>query len=270
MGVYRQQVLLKSSGGIVQPTRRLWEIDALRGVAIIMMVIYHLLWDLYFFAILPNIALQVGFWKYFQRTTATLFLTLVGVSLVITNLRDRQVNPGQRIPFRRFLERGARIFGWGMVISLAVRIAGIGKIDFGILHLIGFTIIAAYPFLEWRWLNLLLWATLYLAGKFLQPGLVSVPWLVWLGLEPPFYDYLDYFPVIPWFGVVLLGIGLGNLLYRDNPNRLPLLDWSRWWPVRWLQALGRRSLPIYLLHQPVLFTLLLSLLFILRLMKLGQ
>src|SRR5262245_9611050 len=138
MEVSRQQALLPSNSVISQPTRRLWEIDALRGVAIIMMVIYHLMWDLYFFAVLPNIALQVGFWKYFQRTTATLFLTLVGVSLVVSNMRERQANPGQRIPFRKFLERGARIFGWGMVISLVVRIAGIGKIDFGVLHLIGF------------------------------------------------------------------------------------------------------------------------------------
>jgi len=267
MLINRQQLLSSRAVLAAQQKQRFWEIDTLRGVAIIMMVIYHLMWDLYFFAVLPNIALQVGFWKYFQRTTASLFLTLVGVSLVVSYKRDRQVNLGQRVPFRKFLGRGARIFGWGMVVGLVVRLAGIGKIDFGVLHLIGFAIIAAYPFLEWRWLNLFLWAALYLVGKLLQPGLVQFPWLIWLGLEPPFYNYLDYFPVIPWFGVVLLGIGLGNLLYADNRRRLPFPDWSGWWPVRWLQALGRRSLPIYLLHQLVLFALLLALLFALGLLK---
>lgn len=267
MLIRRPQALSPSGAAFASQNRRFWEIDALRGVAISMMVIYHLMWDLYFFAVLPTIALQVGFWKYFQRTTASLFLTLVGVSLVVSNMRDRQANPGQHILFRKFLVRGARIFGWGMVISLIVRLAGIGNIDFGVLHLIGFAIIAAYPFLEWRWLNLLLWAAFYLAGKFLQPGMVHFPWLIWLGLEPPFYDYLDYFPVIPWFGVVLLGIGLGNLLYADNERRLRWPDWSGWLPMQWLQALGRRSLPIYLLHQPVLFALLLALLFALGLVK---
>ena len=238
---------------------RFWEIDALRGVAIIMMVIYHLLWDLYFFAVLPTIALQVGFWKYFQRTTASLFLTLVGVSLVVSYQRTRQADGGQHTPFIKFFWRGAQIFGWGMVISLIVRLAGIGTIDFGVLHLIGFAIIAAYPFFEFRWRNIGLWAVLYLAGTLLQPGLVNFSWLVWLGLEPPSYNYLDYFPVIPWFGVVLLGMGLGNLLYADNHRHWRLPDLGDWLPIRWLQFLGRRSLTIYLVHQPLLFVVLFAL-----------
>lgn len=247
--------------------RRFWEIDALRGVAIVMMVIYHLLWDLYFFAILPHIALQAGFWKYFQRTTASLFLILVGVSLAVSYQRDRLVDEKQRVSFTHFLGRGARLFGWGMVISVIVRIAGIGRIDFGVLHLIGFAIIAAYPFLALRWLNLILWGAFYVAGKFLLPGLVQFPWLVWLGLEPPFYTYLDYFPVIPWFGVVLLGIGLGNLLYANSNRQIPVPDIAGWLPVRWLQSLGRYSLRIYLLHQPVLFGMLLCLLFVFGLLR---
>lgn len=87
MMINRQQRLSTRGAASAQQNRRFWEIDALRGVAIIMMVIYHLLWDLYFFAVLPNIALQVGFWKYYQRTTASLFLTLVGVSLVVSYKR---------------------------------------------------------------------------------------------------------------------------------------------------------------------------------------
>lgn len=246
---------------------RFWEIDALRGVAIIMMVIYHLLWDLYFFAVLPTIALQVGFWRYFQRTTASLFLILVGVSLVVSYQRARHANGGQRTPFIKFFWRGAQIFGWGMVISLIVRLAGIGTIDFGVLHLIGFAIIAAYPFLEFRWLNIGLWALFYLTGTLLHPGLVNFPWLIWLGLEPLSYTYLDYFPIIPWFGVVLLGIGLGNLLYADNHRHWRMPDIGDWLPLRELQFLGRRSLTIYLVHQPVLFVVLLALLFVLGLVK---
>lgn len=265
----RQTILSASRPASARQQQRFWEIDMLRGIAISMMVIYHLLWDLYFFAVLPNIALQAGFWKYFQRTTASLFLTLVGVSLVVSYKQARGANKGQRPPFSKFFWRGARIFGWGMVISLIVRLAGIGHIDFGVLHLIGFAIIIAYPFLELRWLNLVLWAVFYGAGKWLQPGLVHFPWLIWLGLEPPFYDYLDYFPVIPWFGVVLLGMGLGNLLYADNERRFRLPDLADWLPVRWLQALGRHSLTIYLLHQLVLFALLLSLFFVLSLLKLS-
>ena len=44
-----------------------------------------------------------------------------------------------------------------MLITIGVWAAGTGYVHFGILHLIGFSIIAAYPFLRFRWLNLFLW-----------------------------------------------------------------------------------------------------------------
>ena len=236
--------------------RRFWEIDSLRGVAIVMMVVYHLMWDLWYFRVLPDIALYTGFWKYFQRTTATLFLTLVGVSLAVTAMRLRGPTQDRPLPFRPFLTRGLRIFGWGMVISLVVWAARVGYVHFGVLHLIGFSIVAAYPFLGFRWLNLALWALFNVAGYFLLPLRFDFPWLLWLGLEPVAYYPNDYFPVIPWFGVVLLGIFLGNTFYRPGGRLIALPDGSAWLPLRGLQWLGRHSLTIYLIHQPLLFALL--------------
>jgi uncharacterized membrane protein len=71
---------------------RLWEIDALRGVAILMMVVYHLLWDL---ASLGgyDITLRSGFWSYWQIVTASLFTGLVGLSLTLSYSRERQTRP---------------------------------------------------------------------------------------------------------------------------------------------------------------------------------
>jgi uncharacterized membrane protein len=260
-------------------THRYWEIDSLRGVAIVMMVIYHLMWDLWYFRVLPDVVLYAGFWKYFQRTTASLFITLVGVSLAVTAMRLRGPNGDGPVPFRKFLLRGLRIFGWGMVISLVVWAANVGYVHFGVLHLIGFSIVAAYPFLRFRWLNLALWALFNIAGYFLMPVHMEFPWLLWLrqepfayysnlvlavvdivllwlGLEPAAYYPNDYFPVIPWFGVVLLGIFIGNSLYTPHGRAFSLPDLSGWLPIRVLQWLGAHSLTIYLVHQPLLFALL--------------
>ena len=238
-------------------SQRYWEIDSLRGIAIIMMVLYHLLWDLLLFNLVTDITLQAGFWKYFQRTTASLFIILVGVSLAVSSQR-RAAMP----PFRTFFGRGVKIFGWGLVITVIVQFANMGRIDFGVLHLIGFSIIAAYPFLRYRWLNIGLWAGFNILGFVVQQNTIQLqlswPPLRWLslasGIQQPTGFYLDYFPVIPWFGVVLLGIGVGNLLYMDgrvpkllHPQR-PLAI-----PIAGLQWLGQHSLVIYLLHQPILF-----------------
>ena len=236
--------------------QRLWEVDALRGVAIVMMVIYHLMWDLWFFQVLPDVDLVHGFWKYFQRTTASLFIILVGVSLTLSyRAAQRHGVAGSQL-FLKFLRRGLRIFALGMVITVAVSATGVGYVHFGVLHLIGFSIAAAYPFLTLRWANLGLWLAFTAAGYALQPIRVDFPWLAWLGIEPAFYAPVDYFPVIPWFGVVLLGVFLGNTLYGAQGRRFPLPDLSGWLAVRGLDFMGRHSLVIYLVHQPVLLAIL--------------
>jgi len=251
---------------------RYWEIDALRGVAILMMVTYHLMWDLWYYRILPNVVLYEGFWKYFQRATAGLFLLLVGVSLaVITQRRLAGSAPGgfpplgagaPTLPFRPYLWRGLRIFGWGLVVSVVVWAARIGYIHFGILHLIGFASVAAYPFLRYRWLNLALWAAFFIGGYFLLDVRVGYPWLLWLGVTPAAYYPNDYFPVIPYFGVPLLGLFVGNSLYTAAGRGFGLPDLSRWLPIAGLRWLGRHSLVIYLTHQLALFGLLVALGFI--------
>ena len=62
---------------------RFWEVDSWRGVAIITMVIFHLMFDLRNFGGVP-VVLHEGFWFYFQRFTATSFITLSGVSVVLS------------------------------------------------------------------------------------------------------------------------------------------------------------------------------------------
>jgi uncharacterized membrane protein len=84
-----------------------------------------------------------------------------------------------------------------------------------------------------------------------------LPWLFWLGFEPANHVYVDYFPLLPWFGVVLLGIFAGYTLYGRSGRRFGLPDLSAWQPVEILQGLGAHSLKIYLIHQPVLFAILL-------------
>lgn len=239
--------------------QRYWEIDTLRGVAIVMMIIYHLMWDLWFYRVLPNIVLYEGFWKYFQRTIAVLFIGLVGVSLAVTAMRMAGPHGDQPVPFRHYLLRGLKIFGWGIVVSLVMWAARVGYVHFGVLHLIGFSIIAAYPLLRLRWINLALWAAFNIAGYLLLGVTVSFPWLLWLGLPPAAYYPNDYFPVIPWFGVVLLGIFLGNTLYTPKGRVFSPPPIGDWLPLRGLQWLGRHSLIIYLLHQIALFAILAAL-----------
>lgn len=236
---------------------RLWEVDALRGIAILMMVVYHFTYDLDQFGDF-SIGASSGNWQRFANLTATMFILLVGVSLVLSYTRSVQRVDDEWDLVQKYMLRGLRIFGYGMVITVAVMFfAPQGAIIFGILHLIGVSIICAYPFLRWPMLAFPVGIALVVLGYFMGYPQVDFPWLIWLGFRPEgIGSMFDYRPMIPWFGVALLGIFIGHVLYNGGKRRFRLPDIGGWAPVRGLSKMGQYSLGIYLIHQPVILVVL--------------
>jgi len=241
---------------VSETRQRFWEIDVLRGVAIILMVAYHLLFDLTFFGVYP-----VDIWslplRLFRYPVGALFLLLVGVSLTISYARAYENLTRQQLR-RKFILRGLFIFAGGMVITAATWLyIREGFIVFGVLHLIGLSIILAYPFIELRMSSLFLGVVCIVSGIYLQAMVtVGFPWLLWLGFIPQNFYTLDYYPLLPWFGVVLVGIFLGHSLYKGSIRKFSLPDYSMKKTVRGVGFLGRHSLLIYFIHQPILLVLL--------------
>jgi uncharacterized membrane protein len=232
---------------------RFWEVDAARGVAIIMMIVYHTTYDL---DTLGGYDVQstTGYWALFADLTAGLFLFLVGVSLAIS--RARTSLTGWRL-FGKYLARGARILAYAAVLTVVFLALGMGVVAFGILHLIGISIILAYPFLRLRLTNLVLGTLIFLAGQYiLAQDLGSQSfWLLPFGVVPEGVIMPDYRPLLPWFGVVLIGLFFGNVVYGGGRRPVVLGDKA---PMlaRPLLPPGRNSLFVYLIHQPIIIALL--------------
>jgi uncharacterized membrane protein len=224
------------------------------------MIIYHFTWDLVYFK-LVDIDLMSGGWKVFPRFIATTFLLVMGISLTLSFNRER-LRTGRGNLFVKYLRRGAKIFGLGLIITLATYFfIGRGFVVFGILHLLGASSILAYPFLHRnRWVSLAAGIVLIGAGLYLDRLVVTFPWLLWLGVKQVGRYMVDYYPLLPWFGVALIGIFSGYTFYpggmpRFNlPEALALLA-----PIRGLRFLGRHALLIYVIHQPILLGLLIGL-----------
>lgn len=226
---------------------RIDALDAARGVSVVMMVIYHFMFDLRYLGI-ADIDLQFLPVLLFQRAIGTSFLLLAGISMWVSEARGRS--------YEKHLQRFLKLALAAMAITLATWIyPHEGFITFGIIHLIALsTLIGPLLLRLGDWMIPLGLAILAIGS--VPPGLGSdSPYLFWLGLPSAEYTALDYYPLIPWFGVVLVGMALGRKLFPEGvaayqPQRTPLL--------KILGSVGRNSLAIYIAHQPILFALVLS------------
>ncbi len=262
--MYATDQLIKDARRATLPATRYWEIDAVRGIAVVLMVLFHLMWDLFYFGIYTTNMLG-GPWQVFARSIGATFLLLLGLSatLVDARLEQRATRPGGRAGsrFSWYLVRGGKIVGLGLLITLVTAVVlPSGVIIFGMLHLLGVSLVLLYPFLRARrWLIVVLALAMIGTGFFLNAQLVGYPWLLWLGLPPRGRFMVDYYPVLPWFGVALLGVVAGRTFYPAGIRRYAVPEVSGNWIVRGLSLLGRHSLVIYLTHQPILIGLLILL-----------
>jgi len=233
--------------------KRFWEIDLLRTVAIVMMITFHVLYLLNYFNIhhtgVPG--MPYGFWWWFPRVTGGTFIFVAGVSLTITYSRSKRISG--------FMLRGLKILAWGMGITLITwLISREGYVRFGILHFFGIAFILAPFFLRFRFINLILGAALMAIGIYLGGISFDFPWLLWLGLMPRGFWTLDYWPLLPWFGLFLVGMFFGKILYPQGNRRFNIHEFSN--PVTSALTLpGRHPLVIYLAQWPIVIGVLLLL-----------
>ena len=219
---------------------RIAEIDCFRGIAILLMILFHIVFDLAYFY---NWSLDYlnGFWYYQGKAAAVLFMLVSGISSILS---------------RKPIRRGFTVFGAGMLITAATYCYNPAMyIQFGILHLLGFGMLTAPWFAKGSTLLLTLAGTTILVmGNWAADLTATTTWLLPLGITPAGFASLDYYPLLPWLGVVLYGMAAGKLLYPDKQSLWPSVRTTL--PVYALSWLGRQSLLIYLVHQPIILVVL--------------
>ncbi len=224
------------------PSRRLIEIDLLRSLAIALMVMYHAAFDLWFFLGLP-IDLHSLPWVVVQKSSVILFLLLVGVSVELSYRSLRR-------SVMRFLRIGVAAT---IVTVVTLIVLPDAYVRFGVLHLIALSSLLMFPLRLLREWNALIGMLIIVFGERALRLLFSPSaWLIPVGLAPEHFSTLDYVPLVPWFGVVLIGNAIGSAWFTrygsitrsfrvPQDRRLLILAWP-----------GRHALIIYLVHQPLL------------------
>jgi len=230
--------------------KRIWELDALRGLFIIVIVIFHLFYDLVYLFDLVDLTHPVSkaLYQLGNDWGGTPFLVISGICVSFG-----------RSPVRR----GLQVIGCGMLITLVtvgMYLFGFtGKsiiIYFGVLHCLGVCMLLWTLFKKLPTPALLILGIVMSAiGLYLKNNVyVDFPWLIPFGIPSRSFASSDYFPLLPNLGYFLIGAFLSRVLYPSRQTLFPRVNADT--PIlKGLQFIGSHSLIIYLLHQPLLAAL---------------
>ena len=222
-------------------THRYLSVDFIRGIALILMVIFHFCFDLNNFQYI-SINISTGmFWMVFRYLIITIFLLCAGVSLYLAYEHG--------VDYIKVAKRVLRLVLASIAItSCTYFIFPNSWIYFGILHFITTASILGVFFVRMPFIA-------FIVGFFILIGwsvdILTMHWLFEL-LKNPLSLPLnseDLISFTPWFGVVLIGVFLGE-------KEIFVFDLIETRVVKTIALFGRHSLLIYLIHQPILFSFL--------------
>ncbi|MGN0507939.1 MAG: heparan-alpha-glucosaminide N-acetyltransferase [Ruminococcus sp.] len=238
------------------PSVRYHLIDALRGFALVNMVFFHLMYDIF------NIFSADTGWNsepltiIWERFICCSFIILSGVSFNFSHH-----------PFKR----GIILNACGFLITIVtVLFIPSQAVWFGILNFLGCAMMLAYPLKAYlenikpvigMICSLLLFVFLYgvpegYVGFFgiellkLPEFLYGTKALAFIGFPSIDFQSTDYFPIIPWIFLFLSGYFAWRVIKNCNADRffkrkIPFFDF-----------IGRHTLIIYILHQPIIMGIL--------------
>lgn len=237
--------------------KRLYALDSIRGITLLSMIAYHAMWDLvYMFGVRADWYRSDGA-HLWQQSICWTFIILAGFCWQLS---------------RNHWKRGLPIFCGGIVVSLATHIfMPTSRITFGILTFTGSAVLLMIPLekllkhvppLPGLAVSAALFALLRnvpggtLGFEGLVLGALPRQWYrnyftAYFGFRPPLFYSSDYFPLIPWLLLFICGYFLFRF-FRDRGWIEKLFSKGQF-PV--LNFLGRNSLLVYLLHQPIIYGL---------------
>lgn len=226
--------------------KRNYTLDIVRTLAIVLMVIFHFIYDLKFFGYIAWDTPDGVGWQQFRWLIISLFFLCLGVSLTYAHRNSIRIS--------KFLFRVAQISAAALVISIATYFAiPENWIFFGVLHFLAFASLVVV------WLVNKPKLSLVIAAIFLIVGILEVfphRWPFHLFFEGlPKYTN-DYVAIFPWLGMVFVGVSIAHSQWFQSD---PLANQKICYDSKsssWIVWPGQHSLSIYLLHQPIMMGIL--------------
>lgn len=213
--------------------KRFFEIDLLRFIAIILMIIFHFIYDLNVYG-KYNINYYSDGWRAVGEISGFCFIFVSGLSCGFS---------------QHIATRGVKIFSFGMLITITTYFAiGDEYVRFGILHLLGISILFYLILNKLNTKKLLLLSIIaYLIGMLEKGKVINTFLLLPFGLYYRGFESVDYYPIFPYIAYFILGIIAYRVFYQRGRKII-----SHNIQIPLITKISKYSLWIYLLHQPII------------------
>ena len=231
---------------------RIYLLDILRGLSVLAMIFYHFFWDLGYFKFITLESMTRGLPLLFAQSVGASFIIISGISSRLLCLSDDYI--------AKFLKR------FVILLLICIMITSVtfffdknSYIFFGILHLLATCSVIGLLLSRVRNSHILFFFFVLSLVVSSSEITFNLPhYLSWLGLNKEVPITNDFYPLFPWVTFYLFGLWVyqpvQSYLVPNKKNNNP--DLSNYNSIfRILQFLGRNSLTVYILHQPIFFSL---------------
>lgn len=216
-------------------------IDVIRGFCVIIIVIYHFLFDLAIFGFIPTSIIENLNNSFFTNLIAGTFIVICGISCYLSHNNQK---------------RGLKLAILALIITITTYIYNSNfYIVWGIIHFLSFSVLTFNQnlFEKFKFNNFfpLILSILFIIFKqTISTMRFDISGLSIFGFTSNSFNSLDYFPIFPWLFLFYIGVYLGKELKNGNFS-----DFVYTFNIKFLSSIGKKSLLIYLLHQPILYGL---------------
>lgn len=244
----RKEPIIAATTEIAAPRPRIFVLDTARVAALLAMAVFHFVFDLELFGHVAPGTTGSGFWRGLAIASAGSFVFLAGVGLWLSHANG--------IRWAAFGKRLAIIVLAAALVSVATYIAFPDSfVFFGILHSIALCSLLGLAALRLPIVIIALLAVaVFFAPDFAASPAFNAPWLWWTGLQTIPLSTVDYEPIFPWFAAFLAGMAVAKMASRTGYwEQLSTTKTSR--TMRVFGFFGRHTLVVYLIHQPILISI---------------
>ena len=237
-------------------------LDMLRGIAVLAMIVYHFVYDLGDFGYVNMITVVNGYWKLFAQSIGSSFLFVSGLSF--------WVMASGGISWPKFSKRLTILIAAALLISLVTyQVNPNTFIFFGILHLLAAC--SLFGVLIYRLpvlillafgLALLFLPEYFQTSNYYNPVLFEKKYLSWTGLYDGKTGSVDFYGFMPWSSAFIFGLASCKIFVKprrtSSLSPLSFKEEKANFSVSTILWIGRNSLIVYLIHQPLLIGIILS------------